>query len=98
MIRKVLRTLLPFYAITVSTIQELRCTLGNNLTLEGVVGILTTFEMSNFDNYTLTTIESSLKSQLILSKKKGKHVKNESDNYDDEIDELEAIIRKIIGR
>lgn len=68
-IRKVLRTLLPIYAIRVSTIQELRCTLGNALTLEGVIGRLTTFEMSNFDNYTPTTIEYAFKSQLVLSKK-----------------------------
>ena len=59
MISKVLRTLLPINSIRFSIIQELRCTLGNNLTLEGVVGRLTTFEMSNFDNYTPTTIESS---------------------------------------
>lgn len=32
-IRKVLRTLLPIYVIRVSTIQELRCTLGNTLNL-----------------------------------------------------------------
>ena len=37
MIRKVLRTLLPIYAIRVLAIQELRCTTGNNLTLEGLI-------------------------------------------------------------
>ena len=31
-ISKVLRTLLPIYAIRVSTVRELRCTLGNKLT------------------------------------------------------------------
>jgi hypothetical protein len=67
-ISKVLRTLLPIYAIRVSTIQELRCTLGKNLTLEGIIGRLTTFEMSNFDNYTPAIIESAFKSQLVLSK------------------------------
>ena len=80
------------------TIQELRCTPSNNLTLEGVVGRLITFEMSNFDNYMLATIESTFKSQLILSKKKGKHVKSESDCSNDEIDDLEALIAKIFGR
>ena len=50
-LRKVLRTLLPIYAIRVSAIQELRCMPGNELTLEGLVGRLTTFELSNFDNY-----------------------------------------------
>ena len=41
---------------------ELRCTLGKTLTLEGVIGILTLFEMSSFDNYTPSTIESSFRS------------------------------------
>ena len=50
--------------------------------------------MSNFDNYTPTTIESYFKSQLVLSKKKGKHVKSESDSSDDEINELEALVTK----
>ena len=37
---KVLRTLLLFYAIRVSAIQELRCIAGNDLTLEGMVDSL----------------------------------------------------------
>ena len=39
-LRKVLRTLLPIYAIRFSIIQELRCILGSNLTLEGLIGRL----------------------------------------------------------
>ena len=54
---KVLRTLLPVYAIRVSTIHQLKCILGNDLTLEGQVGRLTTFELSNFDNYKPESIE-----------------------------------------
>ena len=49
-LRKVLRTLLPIYAIRVFAIQELRCIPRNDLTLEGLVGRLTTFELSNFGN------------------------------------------------
>ena len=56
-LRKVLRTLLPIYAIRFLAIQELRCILGNNLTLEGLVGRLATFELSNFDNYKLESLE-----------------------------------------
>ena len=93
-----MRTLLPIYAIRFFAIQELRCTPGNTLTLEGVVGRLTTFEMSNFDNYTPTTIEFSFKSELVLSKMKEKYVKSDSDSSDDELDELEALITKIFGR
>lgn len=66
MLSKVLRTLLPIYIIRVSTIQELRCISGNDLTLEGLVGRLTTFELSNFDNYKLENIESSFKEKLSL--------------------------------
>lgn len=44
-IRNFLRTLLPIYAIKVSAIQELRCAPSNNLTLEGLVGRLTAFEL-----------------------------------------------------
>ncbi len=47
MISKVLRTLLPIYAMRVFVIQELRCTDGSNLTLEGLIGRITTFELSN---------------------------------------------------
>ena len=45
-LRIFLRTLLPIYTIRVSPIQEQRCILGNNLSLEGSVGRLTTFELS----------------------------------------------------
>ena len=72
---KVLRTVLPIYAIRVSTIKEVRCTPGNTLTLEGVIGRLIAFEMSSFDNYTPGTIKSSFTSQLLLRKRKGKHRK-----------------------
>ena len=59
--RKVLRTLLPVYAIRVFAIQELRCIPRNKLSLEGLVGRLTTFELSNLDNYKPKKIESTFK-------------------------------------
>ena len=65
-IRKVLRTLLPIYAIRVSTIHELRCIPGNKLTLKGIVGRLTAFELSNFDNYRPENLESSFKAKLFF--------------------------------
>ena len=49
--RKYLRTLLPIYSIRVSAIQGLRCVPGNTLSFEGIIGRLTAFELSNFDNY-----------------------------------------------
>ena len=57
LIRKVLSTALPIYGI-----REIRCTPSTNLTLNCVISRLTTFEMSKFDNYTPTTIESAFKS------------------------------------
>ena len=66
MLRKVLRTLLPISTIRVFAIQELRCILGNNLTLEGLVGRLTTFELSNFDNYKPESLESAFKAKFLL--------------------------------
>lgn len=94
-----MRIVFPIYDIRVSTIQELRCTLCNDLTLEGVIGRLTTFEMSNFDNFTPTSIELAFKLQLVLSKKeKGKYVKSDSDTSDDELDELEALMARRLPR
>ena len=66
MLRKVLRTLLPIYAIRISAIQELKCIPGNDLTLEGLVGRLIAFELSNFDNYKLENIESAFKEKMLL--------------------------------
>ena len=58
---KVLRTLLQIYAIRVSSIQELRCIPGSNLTLEGLVGNLIAFKLSNFDNFKSNNVESTSK-------------------------------------
>ena len=65
-LQKLLRTLLPIYVIRVSTIQELRCIPGNKLIIEGLVGRLTTFELSNFDNYKPESLESTFKAKLLL--------------------------------
>lgn len=97
MISKVLRTLLPIYTIRVSSIQELRCTLGNYLTLDILIGRLATFELVNFDNYKTSSIECVFKSQLTLNgskrKKKRKHVESDSESIDD-LDELEALLER----
>ena len=61
---KFIRILLHVYDIRVSAIQELRCILGNDLTLEGLVGRLATFELSNFDNYKPENIESTFKAKV----------------------------------
>ena len=105
---KVLRTLLPIYAIWVSTIQELRCIPRNDLTLEGLVGRLTAFELLNFDNYKLENIESAFKAKLSLKeseetkqrKKKGKvkYVSSDSNTDEEDIEKLEALLARRIHR
>ena len=56
-----------------STVQEMRCDPNNKLTLDALVGRLTTFELENFDNYVPSSklIESSSKVKLSL-KENGK--------------------------
>ena len=90
---KFLRTLLPIYAIRVSAIQELRCIPGNNLSLEGIIGRLIAFELSNFDNYRPDNVESTFKAKLSLrdteqvkSKKERKKKYVSSDSSTDEED------------
>ena len=105
---KVLRTLLPIYAIRVSTIQELRCIPGKNLTLDGVVGRITTFELSNFENYKLESLESTFKAKLMFKyfyekkkrkKRRMKHVcinsdTKEEDDFDENDDEVVYVAMK----
>ena len=63
---KLVRTLLPVYAIIFSIIQELRCILGNDLSLGVLVGRLIAFELSNYENYKPETLESTFKAKLLL--------------------------------
>ena len=92
---KVLRTLLPIYAIRVSAIQELRCILEKKLTIEGLVGRLTTIELSNFDNYKPKSLESTFKAKFLLkdsdekkqrNKRRIKHVSSVSDIEEEDVD------------
>lgn len=101
--KKYLRTLLPIYAIRVSAIQELRCVLGNALTFEGIVGRLSVFELSNFDNYKLENLKSTFKAKLTLKdteeeklkkkSRKGKHVSSDSNIDEEDVEQLEALVR-----
>ena len=94
-----MRTIFTIYAIRVSAIQELRCVQGNTLTFEGIIGRLTAFELSNFDNF-----ESTFKAKLILkdtkevqsNKKngKGKHVYSDNNTDEDVVDLLVAFLAR----
>lgn len=87
-IRKYLRTFLPIYVIRVLVIQELSCVQGNTLNFEGIMGRLTAFELSNFDNYGPKNLEYTFKAKMVIkdtkeetsSKKrsKGKHASSDS--------------------
>lgn len=50
MMNNILRNLLPIYAIRVFSIQELKCTPCNDLLLDILIGRLSAFQLSNFDN------------------------------------------------
>lgn len=75
---KVLRTLLPIYAIRVSDIREMRCDLNNKIFLDTVVGRLTAFELDNYDIYVPSSkgFESVVEAKLSLKKKsKGQSIR-----------------------
>ena len=103
-----LRTLLPIYAIIVSAIQELRCIPGTKLTLEGIVGRLTTFELSNFDNYRPKNLESTFKAKLLLKdtkevkpmkkKRKIKYASSDSNTDEEDVEQLEALLARIFHK
>ena len=71
-VSKVFRTLLPIYAIRVSSIQDMRCDPTKKITLDYVVGRLTVFELDNYDNYTPSSrnLEFAFEAKLSLKKKK----------------------------
>lgn len=48
-ISKVMRTLLPVYAIQVATIQELKSIDKTKVTLDSIIGKLTGFELNSYD-------------------------------------------------
>ena len=73
-VSKVLKTLLPIYAIRLSIIQEMRCDLNLKMNLDALVGRLKFFELDNFDNYLPTSknIESAFEAKLSLKEKRMK--------------------------
>lgn len=77
---KVLRTLLPIYAIRVFFIQEMRCDPNCKMSLDALVGRLIAFELDNFDNYVFSSkvIESAFEAKLSLKKKDKKSKSSQS--------------------
>ena len=70
-VRKVLRTLIPIYAIRLLAIQEMRCNPNNDITLDVVVGRLISFELDNYDNYVpnISNLEYAFQDKISLKKK-----------------------------
>lgn len=105
MLGKVLRIVLPIYAIRVFVIQELRCILGNDLTPEVLIGRLNTFGLSNYDNYKLESLEFFFKAKFLSKdsdevkkkkkkKRKIKYVFSNSDRDEEDIKQLEALLAR----
>ena len=105
MVSKVLIALLPKYAIRVFSIQELKCITGNDLTLEDLVGRLASFGLDNFVNHPSENIETTFNAKLTIDdskdrykKKKKQHVDNDNNRYDEDIEELKALLAKRFHR
>ena len=69
--------------------------------MDSLIGRLTTFELSNFDNYSPNSVKFSFKAQLTLDgykrKKKSRHVESDT-KFDDDLDELEALVARSLLR
>ena len=98
-VSKVIMTLLPIYAMRVSSIQEMRCDSNNQINLDSLVGGLIPFELDNYDNYAPSSnLESAFKDKLPLQKKaaksKGKHFESEEeeDSFDSDLEVIEALL------
>ena len=91
----------------ISSIQEVRCDSNKKLGLDSLVGILTTFELDNFDNYVPTSknIEFAFEDKISL-KEKGKKIKDnqlesEDENgksSDSDLEVVEALLAKKYSR
>ena len=100
-VSKVLITLIPIYAIRVSSIQEMRCDPNSNITLDALVLKLITFDLDYFDNYVPSSkgIEFAFEAKLSL-KKKGKKSKanqsksEEEDSFDSDLETIEASLAR----
>ena len=104
-VSKVLRTLLPVYAIRVSAIQERRCEANHQINLEAIVGRLTAFELDNFDNYVPASknMESTFEAKLSLKEKSKKKLQSESEDESDlssdsDLEVIEALLARKYSR
>ncbi|GLJ36684.1 hypothetical protein SUGI_0738180 [Cryptomeria japonica] len=110
-VSKMLRTILPTYAIRVSSIQELRSVSSDKVTIDSLIGKLTTFELNSFDNSISKTSKSAFKASIAGSPmSKGKYVcpsydyrsshgsRKGDNNNEDHLIDLEALLAKRLPR
>ena len=79
----------------------MRCNRKNDITLDALVGILTTFELDNYDNYVpiFKHIESAFEAKLSLKEKSKKSKNNQSgseeettESFDSNLEIFEALL------
>lgn len=105
MINKVLRTLLPVYAIQVVAIQELKSIDKTKVTLDSIIGKLTAFELNGYDG-SVHKSESAFRAYVYnpsmrKSRDVSHHYKSRSSREADDEDslvELEALFAKWLPR
>ena len=79
----------------------MRCNLGNDLTLDTLVGRITSFELENFDNYapTSSNFESTFKEKLTLGRKGGNSkIKKVNSEVEEESDEDLKVIEVVLAK
>ena len=104
---KILRTLQPKYATMVLVIEDLRIRDKMDVSLNSLVGNLTTFELRKFDKSQLPKVETTLKASVVPTKiQKGKEEASTSKYkrelkslYVEELEqeELEGLLVKMNG-
>ena len=93
---KLIRTLLPIYFIKFCAIKKVRAIHSNNLSLDTLVGQLTTFDLRSYDKI-LVTLGNSFKSSLTIGiSKKEKSIKGETRSKSK--DDIEAFLTRILSR
>lgn len=99
-ISKVLRTLLPIYAIRVAAIQEIKSIDKTKVTLDSIIGKLTAFELNGYDGsvqkyefaFRASVSNSSMRKSRDASPNESRS--NKEANDEDSLVELEALLAK----
>lgn len=84
-----------------SAIQEMRLDPNKKITLDALVGRLTTFELDNYDNYapSSSNLEFAFKAKVSLknkakNSKRKKFKSEEEDSFDSDLESIEALLAR----